>query len=243
MTQIKICGLMRSHDVELCGNLGVDMAGFVVDYPVSVPWNLGKEEVTPLLRQAACFMKTCVVTGGEKEMILELAKSLRPDFVQLHYKESLADTVFLAQRLESLGIQLIKTLPLSEKERESQFDAAEVESCVKALNESGVSLILTDSREPDNAAAPGCGMDRDFFHKVRKYAALPVMLAGGIVPENVRKLIKSEQPEWIDLMTGVESEPGKKDKAKLIHLMEEVDAAQNEIRLSEKRVDKAANIW
>lgn len=229
MTQIKICGLMRSGDVSLCGKLGVDTAGFVVDYPAAVPWNLRKNDAAPLLRQAACFMKTCVVTGGPRERILKLAKDLRPDFVQLHYKESLSDTVFLAQRLEPLGIQVIKTLPLSERERAAQFGTLEVEGCVKALNESGASLILTDSRAPDNAAAPGRGADRGLFREARKYAALPVMLAGGITPENVGELIKSEQPEWIDLMTGVESEPGKKDEVKLIRLMEEARAARKEL--------------
>ena len=53
-TKVKICGLMREEDVELCVNAGTDIIGFVVEYPVDVPWNL-EQDIQPgisLMRSA-----------------------------------------------------------------------------------------------------------------------------------------------------------------------------------------------
>ena len=76
---LKICGLMREEDVLLCCDRGVEICGFVTEYPVPVPWNLNRErcrELLPLVRERA---KSCVVTGGPPDKLLDLALDLRPD--------------------------------------------------------------------------------------------------------------------------------------------------------------------
>ena len=76
--RLKICGLMRESDVELCCGLGVDLCGFVTEYPLDVPWNLTRGECRKLLSWAAPHAKRCIVTGGSPEQVFNLARELRP---------------------------------------------------------------------------------------------------------------------------------------------------------------------
>ena len=77
---------MRRQDVELCESLGIDLLGFVVEYPREVPWNLTREQAKELMDNTK--RPTCIVTGGSTEHIIALAGKLSPDYVQLHFKET-----------------------------------------------------------------------------------------------------------------------------------------------------------
>ena len=216
---LKICGLTREDDVALCCRLGVDICGFVTDYPISVPWNLSMKQCAKLIRKVRRPSRSCIVTGGDTEQICRLVQELRPDFVQLHYNESLENTAKMIRILQPLGIGVIKTLPAAEAERLEQFGERTVEQCVQALYRAGAAAILVDSRTPSNAGSSGTMVDLLFYQQVRRISQLPVILAGGITPENYAEILRAAAPEAIDIMTGVESAPGVKSKVKLLHLM------------------------
>lgn len=206
----------------LCHELGVDMAGFVTEYPLPVPWNLSAEEAKILLAQVQAPMKSCIVTGGTRNKILALAEKLHPDFVQLHYNETLSDADYIAEALEPLQIGVIKTLPFSPLERLAHFGTEEIEKCVKLLNSTGIYAILADTRAPHNAACKGTPVDAELYRQIKKCAQKPVILAGGITPENLTKVLPSAQPDIIDVMSGVEDSPGIKDREKLAFIMEHI---------------------
>lgn len=216
---LKICGLTREEDVALCCRLGVDICGFVTDYPIPVPWNLSMKQSAQLIRTVCRPSRSCVVTGGDAEQICRLARELRPDFVQLHCNESLSDTEKIVRALHPLGIGVIKTLPAAEAERLEQFGERTVEQCAEALYTAGAAAILVDSRTPSNAGSSGTAADLQFYQKVRQSAQLPVILAGGITPENCAEILRAAAPEVIDIMTGVETAPGVKSAVKLLRLM------------------------
>jgi len=217
---VKICGLRREADVLLCGELGVGIAGFVVEYPLPVPWSLTESEAAGLLPLVAPPMKSCVVTGGDREKTLALALSLRPDFVQLHFNETLDDTRRIAWELASRGIGVIKTLPLPESARLAQFGTADVSACAALISGSGAAAILVDSRAPENAGDASSPPDFAVFREAKRASGIPVILAGGITPANVGNVLLSARPAMIDVMTGVESSPGVKDGAALRELLE-----------------------
>ena len=64
---VKICGLMREEDVVFCQEAGVDILGFVTEYPLPVPWNLTRQETAALLARVSLPHKSCIVTGGSPE--------------------------------------------------------------------------------------------------------------------------------------------------------------------------------
>ena len=218
--QLKICGLMREEDVELCCRKGVDICGFVTEYPVPVPWNLSRErckELLPLVRGRA---KSCVVTGGEPDKLRSLAFGLRPDLVQLHGGESLEVTAALAEELAPLGVGVIKTVPASPEARLREFGTADPAACGKMLSEAGVYAALVDARGPENAALPGLKADFSLFRAVRDAARCTTILGGGVRSENCAELIERLHPAVLDVMTGVELSPGRKSEEMLDALLE-----------------------
>ena len=197
--KIKICGLMRPCDVRLCEDFGVDVLGFVVEYPRDVPWNLTRLQAKELI--SAAKRPTCIVTGGTPESVVALARELRPSMVQLHYRETVAETAEIAGTLKGFGIKAIRAV----------YGDADVET----LCATDIDAILVDSRTSENAAANIQAVDTNLFHAIRAKSTKPLVIAGGITPENVRDILARTGAEWVDVMTGVESSPGVKDAGKI----------------------------
>lgn len=218
--KLKICGLMREEDVTMCCGLGVDICGFVVEYPVTVPWNLTREQCAALLTSISADSKSCIVTGGDRDKIIGLALTLKPDLVQLHYHETLGDTFSIVHALLPYGIGVIKTIPTSPSERHRQFGTEEPALCARRLCEAGVNAILVDSRGPSNAADIGTPADFSLYQRVKAATSCPVMLGGGITPENYSGIQKKAFPDAVDVMSGVECIPGIKDREKILKLIE-----------------------
>ena len=201
--KIKICGLMRERDVHFCGELGVDVLGFVVEYPRDVPWNLTRKQAKEFI--AAAGRPTCLVTGGTPESVVALAGELRPDMVQLHYKETIAQTAEIAAELKKSGIKTIRAVD----------DDADIER----FCETDIAAILVDSRTSENAATSNLAVDVELFRRIKKKSTKPLIIAGGITPENVGDILARTGADWIDVMTGVEHSPGVKDEVKIAALM------------------------
>lgn len=225
----KICGLMQPEDVEHCLAIGIDILGFVTEYPLLVPWNLRREQTAALLdqvrRSADRQAKTCIVTGGSPEFVINLATELKPDLVQLHYHETFEDTRNIANELKVLGIGIIKTIPVSIDARLEQFGTDDLLAAVELLNNIDIYAILIDSRGPENAAESGSQIDIEFCHQVIAAAKKPVIIAGGIRPENIAEIIENTGAEIIDIMTGVEVSPGVKS-------FELLDQSANQLTLA-----------
>ena len=219
---VKICGLKREEDVKLCMDLGVDILGFVTEYPIQVPWNLNRSEASTLIEQVQAPHRSCVVTGGTPEKVIELAASLRPSMVQLHYHETLADTIQISDALRGFDIDVIKTIPLTFEDRILQFGTAKLETIVAELSQSSLYGLLVDSRGPANASENSTKLDLNFCQTIIKMSSKPVIIAGGINADNVRDIVALTGAKFIDVMSGVESIPGKKDPALLQRLLTSV---------------------
>jgi len=220
--QIKICGLKRAADIRLCMDQGVDILGFVTEYPIPVPWNVSRHEALPLLNLVRPPCRSCIVTGGTPEKVIELASSLRPSRVQLHYMESLADTITIADALQKLHIDVIKTVPIKAEDRIAQFGTADIEVIVAKLCTTGIHGLLVDSRGPSNAGAGGNPLDLDLCAGIIALSTKPVFIAGGIKADNVRHVLEKTGAQCIDIMTGVETRPGEKDPTLLSRLVASV---------------------
>ena len=190
---------MRKQDVRLCEECGVDVLGFVVEYPRDVPWNLTRVQAKELI--AIAKRPTCIVTGGSPKSVIALARELNPAMVQLHYKETISQTAEIATELKKFGIKTTR--------------AVHEDTTVKALSETEIEAILVDSRTSENAATSTLEIDTDLFNRVREKTTKPLIIAGGITPENVGDIIARTMAEWIDVMSGVEHSPGVKDRTKI----------------------------
>lgn len=219
---VKICGLKRPEDVKTCMEQGVEILGFVTEYPTTVPWNLEKHEAEKLINLVSKSFKTCIVTGGKPKDVISLAKELKPSMVQLHYHETLEDTEIIAAELYKEGIETIKTVPLSAEESILQFGTTDITEIIKSLCKTKVSKLLVDAREPSNASESGRKVDSEIFNEIKNLSTKKVILAGGINEENICDILKQTDAKYIDIMTGVEITAGVKDAGKIDSVMRTV---------------------
>ncbi len=217
--EVKLCGMMDEDGLTLCAHSGAEIVGFVVDYPEPVPWNLPQEKAAELiarLRQENPAVKSCIVTGGSVEKISALAEAVRPDIVQVHHRENLPDTLTIAARLHEQGIKVIRSLPAGREKRQAQYGIADLKELSRRLaaglkdDGKGIDYLLMDAREPGNASAKALAAPMEEFLCLKDVSPIPVILAGGITPANVKKLLHESRADRIDIMSGIETSPGVK---------------------------------
>jgi len=219
-TGLKLCGCMTPENVQACA--GADLIGIVVNYPKAVPWNISPEEAAPLLAQMPAGSRSAVVTGGSPDRVCALAERLRPDCIQLHYQETLADTDEISRRLAPLGIDVIRSVSQNEEARLAMFGCRTLADAACGLNGTACGGILFDSRDASNAEQADGEMGltiSDDLLQARRLAKKPVLLGGGITGSNALALTAALRPDYIDVMTGSEDAPGQKNPEKISSLL------------------------
>lgn len=205
MVRVKICGNTTAEQVRLCVDAGADCVGFVVEYPVSVPWNLSREQARELLVLVPPMFARAVVTGGDAEQILELARILRPHLVQLHTDNSLAETAAIAREMAPLGIGLVRALRIDVATQQACGEIADPVAAALALQDAGVAAVLVDARTENMPAGTGRSVDWGMALQIRKALSVPLILAGGLTPDNVRAAVEQVGPYAVDVISGVEA--------------------------------------
>jgi len=218
MTRVKICGLMNEKDVDTCVQAGAHMVGFVVEYPVSVPWNLSIERAKELIQQVPPFVSTCIVTGGSVQKVLDVVNKVCPDVVQLHYKESLSEVREIAQKLRLKGVKTIKALRIDENGN-CNFEIEDPIEAARELCETGISALLVDSYTESMPGGTGVMVNLSAFQKIQQVSTLPVIMAGGLNPGNIQSLVNEIHPYAVDVLTGVEAKPNEKDPEKIVRFI------------------------
>jgi phosphoribosylanthranilate isomerase len=221
MVRVKICGLMTEKDTEACIDAGVHTLGFVANYPEPVPWNLSRSEAAHLVGKVPPYVCTCVVTGGIPDDVTETALSIRPDMLQLHYRESLDDISHIVKSLRTEGIKVIKALRIR-ADGQCDFEIENPAEAANALSETGVSAILVDSFTEAIPGGTGISVDLATFLTIKGNSTVPVILAGGLDPDNVGGVVRAARPFAVDVLTGVEIRPGLKDAEKIRRFIHEV---------------------
>ncbi|MCF8110368.1 MAG: phosphoribosylanthranilate isomerase [Desulfobacteraceae bacterium] len=215
MTRVKICGITNEADIDLSVSAGAWALGFVVEYPMDVPWNLDRKTAKQLMKKVPPFVSRVIVVGDDAGMVMELTGYLRPHVVQLHGNEPVSETAALASSIHKLGSQVIKPLRFFAEtgECESRFD--DPVDAAKQIEATGVDALVLDSVSRTKPAGTGKSIDWRIAQKIRNRAALPVILAGGLSAENVGRAVAEVKPYGVDVISGVEQPPGKKDPEKL----------------------------
>lgn len=216
---LKICGLMNPSDVSICVEEGVEIIGFVTEYLIDVPWNLTREQSRIVREAIPAGYLACMVTGGSVERILELAEAVRPDLIQIHYKETLEDTKILCKKLKEMGIGVIKSIPVSDEACMDQFGTADPVKIAGLLSETDVWGILIDPRHGKDVVSKNLNADQELFRVYKEHSTKPVTLAGGLKPENLAVIMKDTGAEDVDIMNGSEDAPGKKNRSKIQELV------------------------
>ncbi|MBC6413208.1 MAG: phosphoribosylanthranilate isomerase, partial [Hyphomonadaceae bacterium] len=203
--KVKICGLTRTGDVEVAVHFGADYVGFVVE--AESQRRLGVDEAARISRPARGMASIVAVTVNAGDaLISSIFDRIQPDYIQLHGDES-PDRVRFVSR--NFGAKTIKAIAVNTR--------AHVEAA-RAF-EDVTDIIVFDARPPkpdrntDAKGGHGLSFDWDIVecNEMRQTWAL----AGGLTPENVTEAVHRTSAPILDVSSGVEYEPGKKDPAKI----------------------------
>lgn len=196
MTRAKICGLARASDVDAAVSAGADAVGFVSDVPVDTPREIAPDRARELAARVPPFVSTVLVTMPETpERAVSLAETVSPDVLQIHDDMSVAD---VERVVEAVDARVVKSIEATEPEAAARYDEVADALLVDSAGESG---------------AGGTGRTHDWERTRDLVADLdsPLVLAGGLTPENVAEAVETVDPFAVDVSSGVEAEPGTKD--------------------------------
>lgn len=200
-TRVKICGFTRPGDVQLAAELGVDAVGLVF-YPNSprcVSMATAREICAALPAFVTAVGLFVNAAPGEVEAVLA---QVPLDLLQFHGEESPEDCV-------RYGRPFIKAVRMAEGVALQR----EAERFRQARG------LLLDAWHPE---IPGGTGERFDWDRIPRDLPLPVILAGGLTPDNVRAAIGQVRPWGVDVSSGVESARGVKDPLKMAAFMKEV---------------------
>lgn len=216
---IKICANTNLEDAQLAAQLGADAVGFVFA-PSKRQVTAGQvAAITPHLPENV--LTVGVFTTEDADEIVNTTRTAALRGVQLHHEPNPELVTELNGAFEG-HVRLIQTVPYSVNEADnSQFEA----HLRAALAMPAVWAVLIDAAR--GAASGGLGITFDWAHAAahisRVYQSaehngdqLPrLIVAGGLRPENVHEAITTLQPWGVDVASGVEETPGKKEPERL----------------------------
>ncbi len=195
MVKVKICGITNIEDAELAFSLGASALGMIFD-PQSP--RFVQEKTATIIRNHfndRDIEVWGVFVNATPEYISKMVSECHLSCVQLHGDEEVSTYA-------QVGVPLVKAIHAQTQE--------DVEAALKLRN---IRYVLIDSRTADKRG--GTGQVANWNLALQISLKRPIVLAGGINSANVNEAIKKVKPQWIDVATGVEAEPGKKSPEKL----------------------------
>lgn len=198
--RVKICGITSTKDLLTAVEAGADAVGFVVNVPQS-PRNLTVNKAKEIIKSAPVFVETVIVTvTSDINQLVKIHKELNTGSIQIHglkkyheIRRSLPDTHLIG------AIQSDAQALRNAKEASDILDA-----------------VLLDSYVPGKYGGTGITHDWELSKHIREAIhPKPLIIAGGLKPENVKEAVQLVKPYAVDVSSGVESQPGIKDPKKV----------------------------
>ena len=220
--QLKVCGITQLADLHMVQQVGAAYFGCIVNIPRS-PRTITVAEATALGR-AARISQVCVIETDNPTEAAHIALACIPHALQLH-TDAAPEVLETIRNTVPDGVEL--WLPVGLPPRGEQgVDAAErALTRIRQAAAAGISRIVLDTATGAGTGGTGTVSDWEAAARIVQAAPLPLMLAGGITPENVAEAVLKVRPHGIDVSSGVEYSPGHKDPAKIAQLAIELNRA------------------
>ena len=191
--EVKVCGLTSLRDAEMCVALGVNALG--LNFWPGTPRRVDTRVARAIVEAFPKVETVGVFVDASLEEVRRFQVEVGFDWIQLHGDEE-------PELVEELGPRAYKALGIA--------DARDIEG----VQRYGGKRILLDARVP-GAMPGGTGTTFDWALAVEIARTRELTLAGGLNPDNVAAAIAAVHPHRVDVASGVESEPGIKDRARV----------------------------
>jgi len=193
-TRVKICGFTRPEDALCAAGLGVDAIGLVF-YPAS-PRNVEIEQAAQIVRALPAFVSVVALfVDAEQALINDVLQRVRVDCLQFHGDEP-ADHCRLYHKPYIKALRMHDGINLPAEEAQYR------DACG----------LLLDAYHPGVPGGTGEAFDWELIPQIKR---LPIILAGGLTPENAERAIRTVKPYALDVSSGVEAAKGLKDAEKM----------------------------
>jgi len=200
IVKVKICGLTNYRDAAAAVDMGADLLGFNF-YPGS-PRFVKLEQAAQIINKLPAFIHVAgVFVNASLDQIKEAISECNLDWVQLHGDESPE----FCESLLSINVRTMKAIRVKDQE-----DIERAESFF-------TDAVLLDAFDPEKYGGTGLTFDWNIIGHINKR----IFLAGGINPDNVAVAIELGV-YGIDVCSGIEARPGKKDHRKMKKLFENI---------------------
>ena len=200
-TRVKFCGITRAQDASLAVALGVDALGFVF-HPKS-PRYIEPEDAASIIAALPPFVTAVgLVVDRTVADVEQIIAATSIDIVQCHGEESAVDC-------ESLSRPYIKAIRVK----------TDTDVGALARSHPHARAILLDAYVP---GVPGGSGQRFDWRQAQTEISQPLIIAGGLEPENVGSAVTQLSPYAVDVSSGIESSPGLKDPEKMTEFMQNI---------------------
>ncbi|QCS41929.1 phosphoribosylanthranilate isomerase [Natrinema versiforme] len=196
MTRVKVCGLTTEADLEAAIDAGADAIGIICDVSVDTPREVSIERAAALAAATPPFVTSVLVTMPDSpEEAIELVEEIEPDALQIHSDMRVGDLAYLRAKLET---ELLLAVDADDATTAETYDDI-------------VDALIVDT--PGDGGGGGTGRTHDWDQTRMAAADLesPLVLAGGLTPENVGDAVRTVDPFAVDVASGVEKRGGVKD--------------------------------
>ncbi|UHT65850.1 phosphoribosylanthranilate isomerase [Acinetobacter lwoffii] len=205
-TRAKICGITRVEDVHAVANAGCDAIGFVF-YPPS-PRHVTLEQAEILIRAVPAYVQVVgLFVNRHADEIQAILNKVALDILQFHGDETPEQCQAIAQQVGRRWYKAIQVQP-----------DLDIVAEIQGYQDAGASAVLLDAWHPDLKGGTGHSFDWDTFPKLN----IPLILAGGLNPDNIEQAILTTQAYAVDVSGGVESVKGIKDQQLIERFMQGV---------------------
>jgi phosphoribosylanthranilate isomerase len=206
VTRVKICGITSLEDALTAVEAGADALGFV--FFAKSPRHIFPEQAARIISQLPPFVQAVgLFVNEEADTVNEVADLCRLDLVQLHgdeppdYCRQFKRRLLKAFRVRSL-------------------------TCLDPINNYQVAGYLLDTFSPSFYGGTGLSFNWEIAAEAVKRHQR-IVLAGGLTPDNVAEAISQVRPYGVDVSSGVEAAPGKKDRDKLRAFLQNAKEVQS----------------
>jgi len=200
ITKVKICGITNYEDAAAATEMGADLLGF--NFYAKSPRYVSPEKVAAIVRKLPAFIDVAgVFVNGTIEQVREIASQCQLDWIQLHGEE----TPEFCRWLTYDTAKLMKALRIKDTRDLQQVDDYSTDA------------ILLDAYDPKRHGGTGITFDWNVIGHIGRR----IFLAGGINPSNAVAAVELGV-YGIDVCSGVEARPGKKDHKKMKALFESI---------------------
>ena len=212
--KIKICGITNIEDAVAAINAGADMLGFNF-YPKSKRYISIKECVeiqTELVERDLDVISVGVFVNASYETIIKTLEICALDLVQLHGDEP-------PELLDEIGEWAFKAI-------RPQSEAEALEALETYSQQDRAPALLVDAYHPSEYGGSGTVGDWSLARKLAIKA--PILLAGGLTPDNIGEAVRQVNPWGVDVASGVEASPRSKSDALMKRFVESARQRFNE---------------